>query len=262
MKLKRQSFTLLLLILCAWFACKKEENPMDKEITIEDIEKSFNQIDLTPGIKDVELEVSNGVFWNFRVIVPDVDMNKKWPLVMSFHGASGGSPDAHKSTECYVEPGFADLSAFIIHPNAGEFEWYEDVNQNKVIILLQLATKYWPINFDRIVASGYSNGGNATWLFAELAPHIFSAGVAMASSYDLRKPDSTGRKIDIPMYVIHGEGDELFPINITRNWVNLSIAAGSDITFVEAKGLTHFKPCEYVPYIKDAVMWLKDDVWK
>ncbi|MBK8556750.1 MAG: hypothetical protein IPL65_13705 [Lewinellaceae bacterium] len=64
------------------------------------------------------------------------------------------------------------------------------------------------------------------------------------------------------MYVIHGENDELFPLAETQSWVDQTIAAGSDITFVVAPGLTHYAPCDYVPYIQDAVTWLKDVVWQ
>jgi predicted peptidase len=128
--------------------------------------------------------------------------------------------------------------------------------------LLQLAAKFWPVDLERVVATGYSNGGNASWLFAELAPNIFSAGIPMASSYDLTNMDGSGRKIEVPMYVIHGENDELFPIEITKNWVDLSIQAGSDITFVVAAGLSHYEPCSYSPYLKEAVTWLKETVWK
>jgi predicted peptidase len=180
---------------------------------------------------------------------------------MAFHGASNGDPNAHKTTECYIEPGFADLDAFIIHPNAGAFEWYEQQNQEKIQGLLSLATTFWPIDFGKIVATGYSNGGNASWLMAEVASNVFSASIPMASSYDISVTATTSRKMNIPMYVIHGENDELFPIEVTKKWVDESIEAGSDITFVQADNLTHFKPCDYVPYVKDAVIWLKE-IWK
>lgn len=232
-----------------------------KMITNQTIEEEFKAIDLSPGVKDVRIEVSENVFYSFRVIIPDVDLTQNWPLVMAFHGASNGDPNAHKTTECYIEPGFEALNAFIIHPNADTYEWYEEYNQTKIRNLLTLATSFWPIDYDKILATGYSNGGNASWLMAEVAPNVFSASIPMASSYDLSINETTSRKINIPMYVIHGEKDELFPIEITKKWVDQSVAAGSDITFVQADNLTHFKPCEYVPYIKDAVIWLQD-VWK
>ena len=33
------------------------------------------------------------------------------------------------------------------------------------------------------------------------------------------------------------------------------------IFFVVADGLGHYTPCDYVPYLKDAAIWLKEIVW-
>ena len=260
MAIAKRLFILIMISTIFIGGCKKDNTP--KEITSADVEKAFQEISLTPGVQDISLEVANDVFYNFRIIVPDVDMSKSWPFIMAFHGESNGNPDAHKGTECYIEPGFEGLDAFIIHPNAGTQQWYEQFNQIKVINLMSWATKFWPVDFNKIVAAGYSNGGNASWFFAEQAPHIFSAAIPIASSYDLSINDSTSRKLDIPIYAIHGENDELFPIEITKKWVDESIKAGSDITWVEATGKTHFKPCEYVEYVQGASDWLKNIVFK
>ena len=240
-------------------SCKKED-PLPR-ITDDTIRAEFGAISLEPGVRDVQIEVAANVFYDFRVIIPDVDLSEDWPLIMAFHGAAGGSSEAHQKTECYLEPGFKDMDAFIIHPNSGPAEWYAVSNQNKVLTLLRLATEKWPIDFDKIAATGYSNGGNMSWLLAESASEAFSASIPIASSYDISQTEYTSRKMPIPMYVIHGEDDELFPIDITRNWVEQSVEAGSDITFVQADNLSHFKPCDYVPYIQDAVVWLKE-VWE
>lgn len=251
----------LIVLVFLIISCNKEDVPQDKQVTTETIIAEFRAIELKPGIQDVKIEVGQNIFYYFRVIIPDVDFSKSWPLVMAFHGASGGDPQAHTTTGCYIEPGLADIDAFVIHPNAGIYEWYQSENQNKVQTIMSLATTYWPIDVSKIATMGYSNGGNASWLFAEVASNVFSASIPIASSYDISETDSTSRKIDIPMYVIHGEDDELFPIETTKKWVDESIAAGSDITFIQADGLTHYKPCDYVPYVKDAVIWLKE-LWE
>jgi predicted peptidase len=261
MKNHGQKIAYLFLCFLLLTNCSSEEEAPVSRVTDETIREDFQAIPLSPGIKDISLEVAEGIYYNFRVIIPDVDLNERWPLVMAFHGASNGDPNAHKTTGCLIEPGFAGLDAFIIHPNADNFEWYEQENQHKIQTLLTLATTYWPINFGRILATGYSNGGNASWLMAEVASNVFTASIPMASSYDISVTENTSRKMNIPMYVIHGENDELFPIDVTKKWVDESIAAGSDITFVQADGLTHFKPCDYVSYLEDAVDWLKE-LWK
>jgi dipeptidyl aminopeptidase/acylaminoacyl peptidase len=83
----------------------------------------------------------------------------------------------------------------------------------------------------------------------------------MASSYNPVEFDGTIPKIDVPLYVIHGEDDELFPVAETQAFVDQSRSAGSEIEFVIAPGLTHFKPCEYVDVLKTAVTWVATEIW-
>lgn len=227
------------------------------------MERDFKAIDISsPGVKDISLQVEQGITWDFRVIVPTLTGNEKRPLILALHGASAGNPDVHKTTSCYVEPGLKQLNAFIVHPNGGTELWTEINNQKKLATLTLLAKNHWPVDDSKIAITGYSNGGNGSWFFAETQPHIFSAAIPMASSYNTLRPDSTARKIDIPLYVIHGEDDELFPLEDTQGWVNASNTAGSDIKLVIAPGLGHYTPCEYAYYLQEAALWLRDTIWK
>ena len=135
-----------------------------------------------------------------------------YPLVIDLHGASGGAGDAHQHTDCYVEPAFADLDVFILSPNGSIYTWPSLRNQEMLINLLVLALDQWPIDPARVVVTGYSNGGNGAWCFGETQPQLISAAIPMASSYSTTAPDGSTRLMPNPMYVIHGENDELFPL--------------------------------------------------
>ena len=63
------------------------------------------------------------------------------------------------------------------------------------------------------------------------------------------------------MYVIHGELDQLFPLEGMRRVTDVAIEAGTKLSFVIANGLDHYNSCMYVPYLKDAAMWLENEVW-
>ncbi len=238
-----------------------DENETPRERTFEDVEKDFSELVVNEGISDHKLDAPSGLSWNFRVIAPDVSDGIKKPLFINLHGAAGGDPNAHKATSCYVEPGLENIEAFVISPNGGTNLWQEPINQSQVVGLVTLAIKYWDIDPGKVVVFGYSNGGNGSWFFAETHPELFSAGIPMASSYNTTGPNGQPRKIDTPLYVIHGENDELFPLAETKAWVDQSVEAGSSIEFIVAPGLTHNEACEYVPYLKDAIAWLNTSVW-
>ena len=258
---------LISILLTVLFSSCSKENGDDITIvysrTIEEVTEDFQNLNIQPGVNDISMEsITAGIFWNFRVIAPaNASETNKRPLVLALHGASGGSPAAHQSTSCYVEPGLVDLNAFIISPNAGTEQWYSINNQIQIVNLLKLARANWDVDISKVLVTGYSNGGNASWLYADFFPQYFTASIAMASSYNTRRSDGSITAITIPLYVIHSTGDELFPVAITQGFVDDSVSAGSNIEFIVVDGLSHYTPCDYVQHLKDGVTWVQTEVW-
>mgnify|MGYP001327183973 CR=1 FL=1 len=257
-KLTNTLLPLCLACILALSSCKKDDTP---ERTLADVENDFKALDLSPGIHDYTIVMHYGSRYDFRVIAPARAPGEKRPMILSLHGASGGSPDAYKSTACLAEPGLAGLNAFILSPNGGNGLWYEHYYQEEVLTLMYLVKKYWPVELNKIAVTGYSNGGNGSWLFGENEYNTFSAAIPMASSYNILEPNGSARKLKIPFYVIHGQNDELFPLAQTQAWVQASQNAGSNITFVVAPGLGHYVPCNYTSYLQAAASWLQNTVW-
>lgn len=233
--------------------------------TADDVRSDFQNFDFTPGINDVSLEsTTEGLFWDFRIIVPEdaTNQNKK-PLIFNLHGgAQNISPNSHKSTDCLITPGLDGIvDAFIISPNSQGKLWYDQFNQIQILALFDLATNYLPINLNKTAITGYSDGGNGSWFYAQYFSSMFSAAIPMATSYNTAKSNGNIEKILIPLYVIHGQDDLLFPVVTTQGFVDESIAAGSDIQFIIAPGLDHYQVCDYTPYLREAAQWLVSYVW-
>lgn len=244
-------------------ACEKDEVPPPSEEprTYQDLEDDFDAIDISGNTSDVELQATDNSSWSVRIIAPELIPGEVYPLVFSLHGAANGDPNAHKATSCMVAPGLEDLGAIIISPNGFLHQWYEGPNIIQVLTLVNLAKKFWPVDTNRIAVTGYSNGGNGAWFFAETQADIFSAAIPMASSYNTYDTNNNPRFIETPLYVIHGEADSLFPVDNTIAWVNATQSVGTDVTLVIAPGLTHNEPCDYYSYLQDATVWLQEDVW-
>lgn len=231
--------------------------------TFNDVRQDFSNIEFTTGNNDIALRNHFNFIWNFRVIIPDVDLtNNNRPLIVTLHGGvSINDPSAHTYTDCYAEPGFAALDPIIISPNADQLAWFNAYNVEFVLSLVDLAKEFLPVDPNKIVINGYSDGGNGSWFLGETRPNFFSAAVPMASNYGSYNQNGTPRVMPIPMYVIHGENDELFTLEDIESWVTETTAAGSDITLDVAPGLTHMQPCDYVPYLQNATDWLINHVW-
>jgi len=242
-----------------------DDNETNMPRTAEDVKTDFANIDFKPGINDISLESpTEDFYWNFRVIVPENASNaNKKPLIFSLHGgAQNISPDIHKNTDCLISPGLDGIiDAFIVSPNSNGELWYEQNNLVQILALHDLITTNLPIDMNKIAVTGFSDGGNGSWFFSQFYSSLFSAAIPMATSYDTTKSNGNIEPIGIPLYVIHGNDDTLFPIETTEGFVNASIDAGSNITFIIAAGLGHYQPCDYVTYLRDAAAWLVSDVW-
>ena len=221
------------------------------------LDVDFQNIDLSKGDQEVELKADKGTNWTFKLDVPDMDEDEKRPLVIALHWS--GEEDAYEEfNSCLIEPGLEKLRAFIITPDGENVTWESKSNVEKVINLVALAKKHWPIDPEKIVVTGYSDGGNASWFFADQYPDHFTAAIPIASVYRVRNT----KIIQAPIYIIHGTEDEHYPAEQTLFYAEKALNEGNNIEFYAAEGLSHFMPCEYATHLMQASRWLRRKAWK
>ncbi len=212
-------------------------------------EKSFSKIKVRQGTTDVTVKNDYGKRWKMRISFPEVTKEKN-RLIIALHWA--GSSDTYKEfNDCLVLPGLQSQNTIIVSPEGENQLWSSDNNVEKILSITSNSPKYWNVDPDKIAVMGYSNGGNGSWYLAEHYPGLFSAAIPMASAYPIDE------KIEIPLYVIHGEKDELFDMAKTRTWVEKTENSGTDIIFAPNKTLSHFQGCLYVNDLKKAGVWLQ-----
>ena len=148
------------------------------------------------------------------------------------------------------------MDAIIVSPYAERLLWFDAQNEEKILKLIELAKRHWNVDPNKIIVTGYSNGGNGSWYFAEKYPKIIRAAIPMASAYAVQS------KIEVPLYVIHGEKDELFDVNKIREEVNMAAAKGAQIKLSVNPEFSHYMACAYVDELRKAVTWLQTQLKK
>jgi len=255
----------VILFLFFSLSCKKDDFvSFENTRSLQDVRDDFEQLEFHEGINDIELEGSfSNTVWRFRVILPEgASETNRRPLVVCLHGAATiVDPELHTHTECLEEPGLANLNPILLCPNSEGFGWFDFPEREKIINLTSLATEHLPVDEDKIVIMGYSDGGNGAWFYAQYFPNAFTAAIPISSSYNPVRIDLPTARIDIPLYVIHGSNDQLFPLTRTQEFVNTTVEAGTNLEFVIAENLEHYDSCAYVPYLMDAATWLQTVVW-
>lgn len=230
-------------------SCNTNKNTLTG-LKLTKLEKRFNKVDTSPGKRNVSLSVSDNDKWNMRICFPE-ESTKKNMLVIALHWGGGGKA-FEKFSSCLVEPAMSNLNAIIISPDSEYLSWNDPHNEDKILQLVAMAKRFWNVDPSNIIVLGYSNGGIGSWYFADKYPEIFRAAIPIASMY---KPV---KKIDVPLYVIHGEKDELFKIDEIRSAVDLSIEYGTKIKLITNINYSHYMACDYVEELKKVAMWLKE----
>ena len=245
----------LTILILAFIACTNK-SPIESEFELSPLitEEMVGNVNLEPGIKIDSLKLKDGRVWKFGLSIPKIEAEEKVPLVIALHWFAEDEV-YERYLRCLAEPGFADLNAIIFAPDNGEEEFWDYNNYTVILTLIEYSKKYWPIDENKIVVSGYSNGAIASWFFGINYPQIFSAAIPIAGT------SNYANKLKIPFYVIHGTNDELFPVEDTIERVRVLTEFGSEIKLSTALGLSHFAPCSYVDKSREASSWVLNEVW-
>jgi dienelactone hydrolase len=258
-KTNLKSIISLFFLVILLSSCEKTEPTIVRDF--DDIRQTFSEIDIQPGINDLEMEAYTGVIWRFRIIAPDNPNGDLKPCVIALHEDLGGSMSAHQQTSCYVEEGLIELDPYIISPNGGFVGWESPPNQEIVVGLIRLAREYLPVDTSKVMVMGFGEGGNAAWYYAETQARWTKSAMPIASRYNTLDEDGNAIKFDVPIYCIHGAGDNVYPYQQTQAFIDTSKLVGSVIVFDLVSGLNHNNACDYDNAIKTGAAYVKDNFW-
>ncbi len=237
-------------------SCGKSERSPDPTYTDPGTfvtDESVQAISLKPGSQEIVFDLENGSRFKFIAYAPENLENP--PLIIALHWA-GDETTYQTYGPCQAIDGFKDSGAIILIPSSDGGIWWDQSMYDLMVDLIDKTVTHWKVDRDKVAVTGYSNGGSASWLYAEVGGDVFSAAIPIGGSY------ASSPKFDIPIYAIHGENDELFPFASTEKTVQESINKGSDIKWVKAEGRGHFEGCMYTEYVQAASTWLVDEAWK
>jgi phospholipase/carboxylesterase len=181
--------------------------------------------------------------------------DRSWPLVMALHGGHGHG-------RAFLWSWLRDArsrGAILVTPTATGPTWAlmgEDTDTPNLGRILQSVRQRCNIDPERLLLTGLSDGGTFCYVtglestspFTHLAPvaaafHPLMAGVADAER--LRR---------LPVYLVHGRLDWMFPVEVARHAQQALSIAGAAVTYRELDDLSHTYPREINAAILD---WLQ-----
>jgi phospholipase/carboxylesterase len=182
----------------------------------------------------------------FSLYVPEYyTPDRAWPLVMALHGGSGNGRG-------FLWSWLRDARSFgaiLVAPTATGATWAlmgEDTDTANLARILDLVRARWNVDPTKLLLTGMSDGGTFCYVtglesaspFTHLAPIAATFHPLMAEIADAE------RLRGLPVYLVHGRLDWMFPVQVARQTRQLLSAAGADVTYRELDDLSHCYPRE------------------
>ncbi len=196
---------------------------------------------------------------NYRMLYPDYDTLRKYPLVIFLHGAGERGNDNDAQLKWGVM-NFATDEMMVMHPaiviapqcplniSWSNFSGTKDdiamtlqpqptKPMQLVIELIHQIIKKLPVDTNRIYITGLSMGGYGTYDAIERYPNLFAAAMPVCGGGDVSKAADIKH---IPIWIFHGAEDAAVnPIN-SLNMVEALTKAGAHPGFTQYPETGHF----------------------
>jgi phospholipase/carboxylesterase len=182
----------------------------------------------------------------FSLYVPEYyTPDRAWPLVMALHGGSGNGRG-------FLWSWLRDARSFgaiLVAPTATGTTWAlmgEDTDTSNLARILASVRERWNVDPARQLLTGMSDGGTFCYVtglestspFTHLAPVAATFHSLMAEMADAE------RLRGLPVYLVHGRLDWMFPVQVARQTQAALSAAGAEVTYRELDDLSHCYPRE------------------
>ena len=182
----------------------------------------------------------------FSLYVPEYyTPDRAWPLVMALHGGSGNGRG-------FLWSWLRDArshGAILIAPTAKGNTWAlmgEDIDTPNLMRILEQVRSRWNVDATQMLLTGMSDGGTFCYVsglenaspFTHLAPVAATFHPLMAEMAD------ADRLRGLPIHLVHGKLDWMFPVQVARQTHQLLSAAGARVTYRELDDLSHTYPRE------------------
>ena len=163
-------------------------------------------------LPDEEIMLRGRAYPLSLLIPQNYDQTKPYALVICLHGA-GFTGDA------YLERWKARLTDgyLLACPSYPSGAWFTRRAEELVLATIQSVRKRYHVDPDRVFLTGMSNGGIGTWLVGMHHAPLFAGLAPMASGLDGVLMPFLANLRNTPAYIIHGEKDQVMPVDLSRS---------------------------------------------
>lgn len=192
-----------------------------------------------PG--SLNTQITKPAHLNYLLYLPKAygqDATQRWPLILFLHGSGerGGDLDLVKlyGLPKKLESG-ADLPFVVVSPQCpADSYWLLHLDDLKALVD-DIAVRY-AVDSHRIYLTGMSMGATGAWILGAAYPDLFAAMLPICGR---GVPSLAKRLKNLPVWVFHGEVDEVVPADESRRMAKALQNIDADVTLTLYPGVGH-----------------------
>lgn len=211
-------------------------------------DRALQQLLLRAPIRDTTgvMHVGGDERGGFWLYVPEhYTPDRPWPLVAALHGGSGTGRqflwswlrDARSRGAILAAPTSAQTTWALLGP---------DPDTPNLLGMLDFIRARWNVDPMRLLLTGMSDGGTFAYVsgLAAHSPFTHLAPVSAAFHPLLAQMADPERLRGLPIHIIHGALDWMFPVELAHQAQHALASAGAAVTLREVDDLSHAYPRE------------------
>ena len=139
--------------------------------------------------------------------------------------------------------------AILVAPTATGNTWAlmgEDTDTPNLMRILESVRARWNVDAERMLLTGMSDGGTFCYVtgFDGASPFTHLAPVSATFHPLMAEMADADRLRGLPIHIVHGRLDWMFPVQVARQTSQALSAAGANVTYRELDDLSHCYPRE------------------
>lgn len=168
---------------------------------------------------------------------------KRWPVVFFLHGAGERGADLGALGKYglvrQAKEG-QDFPFILVAPQC-PLDWTWDRSLEELDLLLKEIIADYRVDVEQIYLTGLSMGGYGTWHWAVRQPNAFAALVPICGGTMplMGFPEKIATLKHVPIWVFHGEDDQVVPVARSQELVEVLAALDAPIRFTKYAGVGH-----------------------
>ena len=184
---------------------------------------------------------------DYSLYVPEgYSPERQWPLIVCLHGAYGRG-DHHVWS--WLRPA-KTLGYMVLAPKSIDVTWsilQPDIDIGSVTGMLEEVCAAYSVDQSRVYLTGLSDGGTFTYLLGLSRPDLFAGIAPVAGDLHGMMDGMLRRKqgIELPIYIVHGAHDHIFPVATIRSGHELLQRLGYNSRYEELPDWGH-SYCSFV----------------